>query len=265
MPPTIVSQSMQSPTAMQSKTSPRAIGKHDASSPRPIGKKDPSPSTPNLVGNDLAEMALIARMQVDARQQASLSFEEAYKSLRWALDVQDYPEGIPSRPFVWIWDTAFYCLSVTVAFIMLVLMIAYSRSLFSYLETEDGTLVASGVLTYSGEEPVAATANVVEDRGLSDCGSLAIETLALMRDLVFMHGGVWRIMHITNIVMFRSQHLWLESFDGSAVRLLDGRAFFRNGALGSEEFLSLHSTQVGSNYSGWQTPRSYFRVVRGTR
>jgi len=278
MQPKIVSQSMVSPASeKQSKASPRPIGKKDhqpslpsgkknTSSPSPIGKKVPSPTpTPKLVGNDLAEMALIARMQVDIGEQTTVSFEEAFTSLRWALDVQKYPEGLPSRPFVWIWSSVFYCVAITVAIIMLVNMLSSARSLFGYLGVEDGTLVASGVLAYAGEEPIAATAGVIEDRGLSECGGLAAETLALIRDVVFMHEGIWRCMHITNIVKFRSMHVWLESYDGSGIRLLDGRAFFRNGALGSEESLSLDTLHVGSNYTGWEPPRSYFRVVRSTR
>merc|ERR1719401_243539 len=141
------------------------------------------------------------------------------------------------------------------------MMLSSARSLFSYLEVEDGTLVASGVLAYSGETPVAAAAAVIEQRLLSECGSLAAETLARIRDIVFMYEGVWRCIHITNVVKFRSMHIWLESYDGSAIRLLDGRAFYRNGLFGDEKSLSLDTTQAGSNHLGWQPPLSYFHVV----
>jgi hypothetical protein len=229
--------------------------------------------------DDLVELAIVGRLQVNEASGADavVSYEEAYNTLRWALDVQKYPEGLPSRPFVWIWSQMLW--NCTVFFLVLIvvsIMLSTTKSLFGYIKVEDGVLVAADTLAHPGEEPVASTAAVIAARHLHECALLPSEILRQIRDVTISHKGVWRCIHVAHVAQFRASHLWLEGHDGSGIRLLDGLAFFRNGRLGSEEPLSLDGSDIqrylsASNetssrraalLTNWVPPQAFFHVAR---
>lgn len=219
-------------------------------------------------GPDLAEMALRSRLQGKGE---TLSYEEAYESLRWALDVERFPEGFPPRPYEWIWSHLLCCCGIFILVLVAALtMLILTRSMFRSVSVDKGVLLASGAPSaFSGEEPVASTAVAVEKRTLAECATLATETLGHLRDVVFMHKGAWMSLRIAHVTKFRNMHVLLQGFDGTAIRLLNGRAYLRKHALGSEEQLSLDGSgySEGANSapnatSSWIPPLSYFRIVR---
>mmetsp|Transcript_55497 Transcript_55497/g.104376 ORF Transcript_55497/g.104376 Transcript_55497/m.104376 type:complete len:239 (-) Transcript_55497:51-767(-) len=222
---------------------------------------------PDINFDNLAEQALLARLKVSDRaaRRTTYTFQEACDHVRWALDMHRYPLGRPPRRYEWIWGHLLCnCGICAITLTILILMLIFTRGWVGSVNVEGGVLFASGKINYGGEEPLAATAAVLEQRDLRDLSGLPADLLQNVRDVVISHAGIWRCLHIARVTKYRDGHAWMEAHDGTGVRLQDGRAFLRFGLLGNEEPLQIEPSDNATSDASekWEPPMAYFNVFR---
>lgn len=233
--------------------------------PRHGGAESEDVADPHIIVDNLAEQALLARLKVSdkASRRSTYTMREACGHISWALDVHRYPLGVPPRRFEWIWGHMLCGCGVCVmTIIILTLMLVFTRGWIGPVGVEDGVLLVSGVASYVGEEPVAATGAVLEQRELTDLFGLTSELLQNVRDVVMMHAGIWRCLHIARVTKYRDGHAMMEAHDGTGIRLRDGRAFVRFGVLGDEEPVSLQPSGNATLDAEWAPPLAFFDIIR---
>lgn len=232
-----------------------------------IARFDEGFNEPHIDVDNLAEQALLARLKVSERaaRRTTYTFQEACDHVRWALDVHRYPLGRPPRRYDWIWghllcNCGIFALTLTI----LVLMLVFTRGWVGSVGVDGGVLFASGKTIYGNEEPLAATAAVIEQRDLKAVAGLPAELLHSVRDVVLSHAGIWRCLHIARVTKYRDGHAWMEAHDGTGIRLHDGRAFLRFGILGNEEPLQIEPRDNATLdvIEKWEPPMAYFNIFR---
>mmetsp|Transcript_105601 Transcript_105601/g.340545 ORF Transcript_105601/g.340545 Transcript_105601/m.340545 type:complete len:286 (-) Transcript_105601:120-977(-) len=214
---------------------------------------------------DVAELALLALLQgqgIEAETRAC-SLEAATDHVLWALDISKRgPTGMGPRPPLARCGPRFQCCCALAGVILaLMLLVGLTRATFREVSVENGILLASGVPAYAGDEPVAATAAILEYRRLEDCLNVPLQVLRNIRDVVLVHRGTWRSIRIARVLKFSSAHVWFEAPDGTGVRLKWGEAYLREGKLGDEQRLELGGELYNTTVSKMIQPTAFFEVV----
>jgi len=193
----------------------------------------------------LVELALLARLkgQSSSPEEQECNLGEAVEHILWSLDVSRHgTRGVREGSAALPWGAlAHVCCALLCSLLALVLLLALTRASFQELSLEEGVLLARSAPAFSGEEPLAATAKLLEHRVLIECASLPALALRALHTVAVVHAGEWRSLRIARVLRFGAVHLWLESADGTGIRLHSDKAFFREGKLGDEEQLSMAS------------------------
>lgn len=204
------------------------------------GNLEPVPATSNL--------ALLARLKVAGGRNELLHFDEAADMLAWALDVgrkgltgiEDKPGLLNARVLL---KALSCCFMVTLVIPLLLLLV---RANFTEVETRDGLLLATGLPAYYGEEPVASISSAREFRKLSSVAALPSATLRDLRDVTLVHEGSFRCLHVSQVLKYSDSHVWIEAADGAGIRLMAGKAFWREDFVADEVAVSLEEVQFAS-------------------
>lgn len=201
----------------------------------------------------VAELALIAKVRRGAPK--VVDFDTATDAVTWALEVSGRgPTGVREKqPYIKLapWCRAFG--AVVVGSIAVFILLRVITASFREVSAQDGLMLAAGVPAHQTGKPLAAVAAPFEQRNLTSCPSLPREVLMRMRDVAIntTHDGSWMNLRIAHVQSFSDHHLWLQAFDGTGVRVLGGRLFYREGALGDEVLLG----------AGAEHATAYFEVV----
>jgi len=222
---------------------------------------------------DLVELALLARLkgQDSEPENHDCGMELAVDHVMWALDAAKRgPGAMRKRPLALPWGAILrWVLGIAAAVAVVILLLMALNANFRELTLESvvnrgasvggSSLLVGGLPAYRGEERLASTARALQNRSLGGCEGLAAQDLQRLRALMLVHRGKWRMLRMARVQRFSMSHLWLEAADGSGVRLLRGKATFREGKLGDEQELALGGEAFRSR--GMVPPVALFDIV----
>jgi hypothetical protein len=189
--------------------------------------------------DDTADLGLVAQLHRKEFDEKGVAFNSAVEISLQALDVaRRGPDGIADlRTGIYMRCTCGFLVSIFLVVIMLISARGFTRVAVAH----DGLLVVGGANAVRrgamapGEELVVSTAKVMERKSLPEVAALPVHLLRDVRDITFVHEGVWRCIHITRAQKLGYGQVLLEAADGTAVRVMEGRATIRFGHGGVEE------------------------------
>lgn len=226
----------------------------------PRGKEEPCLPEP-----DVAELQLFARIHsLNVHRNGGVGFAEAVDiTLDACQTARRGPvgTGTPSRRIDWR-VISWFCVGSTIVVVLTVLMLLLCRVSIRLLAARQKVLVATGMEAIPDAEPAVATALALQQVHLLSLATLPIETLRNVRDVTLAHRGVWRCLRVTRAMRLDNLMTWLETFDGTALRIANGAAWIRFGPFGDEESIATAGSWYqdytrGTSQNVWPTAMLY--------
>jgi len=219
--------------------------------------------------DDVAGLALLSRVvsektrDEEAQEPTLYEFGDAADAILWALDLgRRGKAGLDPPPRMVPWGKGLHrCCLMTFVVLLTMLILVMTRLTVREVSVKNGVMLMGRVPAFSGEEPVAKMAALVRSKPFTDVPELPVATLRHIREVVFIHHGLWRCIRISRVIKISQSHVWLQAFDGTRVRIHDGQAFLRPGILGTEEKLHITGEPFPTINSTAVIPSGYFQVM----